>query len=368
MIAKPVPAPRSGGRPLWIAAVLMPALVLSMACATSGSVASTAEAPAPAAARAATPVPLPDRAELERLVREAHAKFAAVTDGANANYIPALDEVPSHLFGVGIVTVNGDVITAGDTDYTFSIQSVSKPFTMAYLMNVEGYAAVQEKIGVEPTGLPFNSRLAIEVIPARSVNPMVNAGAIAAVSMIDAANEKQRLEVVQKNLEAFAGERLKIMQDIYESEYSTAFGNRAIANLLFNYERLYADPEESLRVYTKQCSFGITAKQLGVMGATLANGGVNPVTGQRVLQQEIVPKVLAVMQTAGFYDESGQWTAEVGLPSKTGVGGGIVSVVPGKMAIVGFSPPLNEAGNSVRAQMAIQHIANELRANVFLPH
>lgn len=145
-------------------------------------------------------------------------------------------------------------------------------------------------------------------------------------------------------------------------------GEAFTPNLLYNHGRLYAEPEESLRVYTKQCSFGIDTKQLGVMGATLANGGMNPVTGKRVIQAETVPKVLAVMQTAGFYDESGRWTAEVGLPSKTGVGGGIVSVVPGKMAIAAFSPPLNEAGNSVRAQLAIKHIANALRANVFLPH
>jgi glutaminase len=347
---------------------LIAALALATACASSGGSTSGAAAPAvQPVARMAAPATLPDKAELERLVAEAHAKFAGVTDGKNANYIPALDEVPSHLFGVAIVTVAGDVITAGDTDYAFSIQSVSKPFTMAHVMNIEGYAAVQEKIGVEPTGMPFNSKIAIELIPARSVNPMVNAGALASVSMIDAKSEKERWQTVLANLEAFAGEKLTVLEDIYESEYTTAFGNRAIANLLFNYQRLYADPEETLRVYTRQCSVGITAKQLGVMGATLANGGVNPVTGNRVLQEEIVPKVLAVMQTAGFYDESGQWTAEVGLPSKTGVGGGIVTVVPGQMAIVGFSPPLNEAGNSVRAQLAIKHIANAIGANVFAP-
>jgi glutaminase len=350
------------------AGVLLAALALAPACAPSGASSSSAGSVAQAAPRLAAPAGMPERAELERLVAEAHAKFAGVTDGKNADYIPALAEVPSQLFGVAIVTVNGDVITAGDTDYSFSIQSVSKPFTMAHVMSVEGYAAVQEKIGVEPTGLPFNSKIAIELLKARSVNPMVNAGALAAVSMVDAESEKQRWETVNANLEAFAGEKLKVLEDIYESEYTTAFGNRAIANLLFNYERLYAQPEETLRVYTRQCSVGVTARQLGVMGATLANGGVNPVTGRRVIQEEIVPQVLAVMQTAGFYDESGRWTSEVGLPSKTGVGGGIVTVVPGRMAIVGFSPPLNEAGNSVRAQLAIKHIANALHANVFRPH
>lgn len=311
---------------------------------------------------------LPGLEELQKLVDEAHAKFKDVKDGRNADYIPALAKVPSNLFGVVIVTVNGDVVSAGDADYAFAIESVSKPFTMAHVMNEQGYKAVLDKIGVEPTGLPFNSKLALEIYKARSVNPLVNAGAIAAVSMVKARSEDERWRIVLQNLSDFAGAQLKAMEDIYESEYSTSWSNRGIANLLYNSERLYADPEETLRVYTMECSVGVTAKQLAVMGATLANGGVNPVTNKRVIKEDIVDEVLAVMLTAGFYDESGRWSAESGLPSKTGVGGGIVSVVPGRMSIVGFSPPLNEAGNSVRAQLAIKHIAGELKASIFLPH
>ncbi len=313
-------------------------------------------------------VDLPSVQELTKLVQEAHAKFKGVKDGKNADYIPALAKVPSHLFGVAIVTVNGDVVATGDADYAFAIESVSKPFTMARVMDEQGYEAVRDKIGVEPTGLPFNSKLALEIYKARSVNPLVNAGAIASVSMIQAKSEDERWRVVLQNLSDFAGEPLALMQDVYESEYTTSWSNRGIANLLYNYERLYADPEESLRVYTKECSVGVTAKQLAVMGATLANGGMNPLTGKRVVKEDIVDEILAVMLTAGFYDESGRWSTESGLPSKTGVGGGIVSVVPGKMAIVGFSPPLNEAGNSVRAQLAIKYIAGRLGASIFLPH
>jgi len=308
------------------------------------------------------------RAELQKLVDEAHAQFRGVADGKNADYIPALAHVPSQLFGVVIATADGVVVTSGDVDYTFSIQSVSKPFTMARIMDQQGYEAVRDKIGVEPTGLPFNSKMALELYKARSVNPLVNAGAIAAVSMLPAKTEAERSAMAVDNLSRFAGAKLLILKDIFDSEYSTAWSNRAIANLLFNYERLYAPPEESLKVYTEQCSVGVTAKQLAIMGATLANGGVNPVTKERVVKAEIVDEVLAVMLTAGFYDESGRWSAEAGLPAKTGVGGGIVAVVPGRLAIAAFSPPLNEAGNSVRAQLAIKQIANRLGANIFVGH
>lgn len=308
------------------------------------------------------------RAELQKLVDDAYAKFKGVQDGKNADYIPALAKVPSQLFGVVIVTAAGELVSAGDADYTFAIESVSKPFTMARVMDDQGYEAVRDKIGVEPTGLPFNSKLAIEIYKARSVNPLVNAGAIATVSMVRAGSETERWKIVLDNLSSFAGTRLAVLEDVYESEYSSSWSNRAIANLLYNDERLYSDPEEALRVYTKECSVGLTTKQLAVMGATLANAGVNPVTKKRVVKAEIVDEILAVMLTAGFYDESGRWSAEAGLPSKTGVGGGIVAVVPGRLAIASFAPPLNEAGNSVRAQLAIKYIASKLDASIFKGH
>ena len=307
--------------------------------------------------------------QLQQLVDDAHAKFKDVKEGKNANYIPILDTIPSELFGVAIALPDGTLYTAGDVDYRFAIESTSKPFTAALVMQqYGGPAAVAEKIGVEPTGLPFNSKLAVEVLEARSVNPLVNAGAMASVSMVKANSEDERWKMVLDNLSDFAGEKLPLMEEVYNSEYTTSFGNRGIANNLYNYERLYAEPEEVLRVYTKQCSVGVTTKDLAIMGATLANGGVNPKTGKRLIDQRHVPELLAIMLTAGFYDGSGYWSMTAGLPSKTGVGGGIVSVVPGKMAIAAFSPRLDEHGNSVRAQRAIRYIAGELGVGIFGPN
>ena len=303
--------------------------------------------------------------QLQAVVNQAYNKYKDLKEGKNADYIPILATVPSDLFGVVIITREGKIYSAGDVDYAFSIQSVSKPFNAALVMQEQGAQAIPEKIGVEPTGLPFNSKMALELYPARSVNPLVNAGAIASVSMVEAKDEKERWNKVLGNLSGFAGEDLKLMKEVYTSEYETSWSNRAIANLLYNYGRLYSDPEEALIVYTKMCSVGITARQLGMMGATLANDGVNPKTGKRMLDKESVPKLLSVMLTAGFYDESGIWSYTAGLPAKTGVGGGIVAVAPGKMAIVAFSPRLNEAGNSIRAMKAINDISNELKLNIF---
>jgi glutaminase len=310
--------------------------------------------------------PLPDPAvkDFQRLVDGAYARYKNLQDGKNADYIPILTETPSDLFGVVIVTRDGKVYSAGDVDYQFSIQSVSKPFTAALVMAQQGPSVLKEKIGVEPTGMVFNSKLALAVYE-DSVNPLVNAGAIAAVSLVKATSEAERWNLVGQNLSDFAGRPLGVLEKVYESEYSTAFGNRGIANLLYNWERLYSDPEEALRVYTRQCSVGVSARDLGMMGATLANGGVNPLTKKQVMPAQHVPELLAVMATAGFYDESGDWMYTAGLPAKTGVGGGIVAVVPGRFAIAAFSPRLNEAGNSVRALNAIRDIAGELGVGVF---
>lgn len=307
--------------------------------------------------------------QVQQLVNEAHAKFKDVKDGKNADYIPILATVPSELFGVVIALRDGTTFVAGDADYAFAIESTSKPFTAALVMQqYGGPQAIVDKIGVEPTGLPFNSKLAVEILKARSVNPLVNAGAMASVSMVKASSEEERWSLVLNNLSDFAGKPLKLMDKVFHSEYTTAWGNRGIVNNLYNYKRLYSDPEEALRVYTKQCSVGVTARQLAIMGATLANGGANPKTGKRLLDERHVPELLAIMLTAGFYDESGYWSWWTGLPSKTGVGGGIVSVVPGKMAIAAFSPRLDEAGNSVRAQRAINYIAGKLGVGIFGPN
>ena len=316
----------------------------------------------------ATPAQAQTPAELQAVVDKVHAKYLPLQEGANADYIPILTETPSDLFGVVIITREGEVYSAGDVDYKFSIQSVSKPFTAALVMAQQGPEVLREKIGVEPTGLPFNSKMALEIYDDRSVNPLVNAGAIAAVSLVQADSEEDRWNKVAQNINDFAGEELTVLEKVYDSEYTTAFGNRAIANLLYGYGRLYSYPEEALRVYTRQCSIGVSAKDLAMMGATLANLGVNPKTGKRVMPARDVPELLAIMATAGFYDESGDWMYEAGLPAKTGVGGGIVAVVPGRFAIATFSARLNKAGNSIRGLHAIRDIAGELGVGVYGPN
>lgn len=318
---------------------------------------------APAAADAQV---IPSAQVLARVVEEAHARFKDVKDGAPADYIPELAKVPAELFGVAIVTARGDVYTAGDVDYAFTIQSVSKPFTAALVMQDHGSAnVIVEKIGVEPTGQKFNSILATQIIPQVSVNPLVNSGAIASVSLVKAKSKEERFDRIMKFFERLAADKLTVIEDVYRSEAATNQRNRAHGYILFVSDRIYSDPMEAVDVYTRQCSIGVTAKQLAVMGATLANSGVNPVSGARVIETRYVPKTLALMMTAGFYNESGLWSYTAGLPAKTGVGGGIVAVVPGKMAIVGFSPRVNDAGNSVRAMKAIEYISDQLGVNLF---
>lgn len=314
-----------------------------------------------AVAQARGPIP----ADLQPVVKAAYDKFKDDKNGKNADYIPELAKVPSELFGVVIVTAKGKVYTAGDVDYAFSIQSVSKPFTAALVMQEQGAEAIKEKIGVEPTGQKFNSILATQIIPQVSVNPLVNSGAIASVSMVQAKSADERFNKILGFFNDLSGAQLSVIDSVYKSEAATNQRNRAHGYILAASDRIYSDPMEAVDVYTKQCSIGVTAKQLGIMGATLANGGVNPVTKKRVLDAKYVPKVLAVMMMAGFYNESGDWAYTTGLPAKTGVGGGIVAVVPGEMAIVAFSPRVNDAGNSVRAAEAINYIADQLGVNLF---
>jgi glutaminase len=306
-----------------------------------------------------------DAATLERLAKEAHAKFKNDTGGKNADYIPALAMVNSNLFGLTIVTVDGQVISVGDVNTPFSMQSCSKVFTMCLVMQESGAETIITKVNVEPTGEAFNSIRAIEEGDGRADNPFVNPGAIATVSLVKAKSAPERWDKILGTYNKFAGEKLTVLEDIYQSEAETNFRNRGIAHVLFNSGNLHSEPLEATDVYTKQCSVGVTCKQLAVMGGTLANRGVNPVTKERVLDARHVPKVLSVMTMAGFYDGSGAWAWHAGLPAKTGVGGGIVAVVPGKMAIVGFAPPLDQFGNSVRAQKAIQYIAEQLDLNIF---
>jgi glutaminase len=301
----------------------------------------------------------------EKVVKEAYAKFKDDHNGKNADYIPTLAKVPSNLFGISIVTLDGKVIGVGDVDYPFSMQSCSKVFTMCLVMQESGDKEIYDKINVEPTGKAFNSVTAVEEGDGRADNPFVNPGAIATVSLVKAKNAQERWDKIINYYNKLAGEKLTVLEDIYKSEAETNYRNRGIAHILFNSGRLYAEPLECTDVYTKQCSVGVTCKQLAIMGSMLANHGINPVTKERCLEASYVPKVLSVMTIAGFYDGSGAWAWNAGLPAKTGVGGGIVAVAPGKMSIVGFAPPLDQFGNSVRAQEAIRYIAEQLDLSIF---
>ena len=321
---------------------------------------------APATSRPRSPVA--PRAELVKgTVNEAYEKFKTETSGKNADYIPALAKVDSKLFGIALVSTDNQSYSFGDVAAPFSIQSISKVYSLALAMEEAGAKEVFAKIGSEATGRPFNSVSAVVDMPTHTGNPLVNAGAIATVSLIKG-NAADKSSKILNFYSKAAGERLTILEDIYQSEAATNQGNRALAYLLLKYERIYADPLESVDVYTKQCSVGVNARQLAVMGATLANDGVNPVTGERVIKAENVPHILSTMATAGLYDGSGGWSWHVGLPAKSGVGGGIVAVVPGKGAIAVFAPPLDGAGNSVKAQKVISYVAEKLDYNLFSPH
>ena len=329
-------------------------------------VATFACAPLASLAQKVSPV-APTNAQVEATVREAYENFKNDTGGNNADYIPYLAKVDSKLFGIAIVTVDNQVLTMGDIDYSFSIQSISKVFSQALAMEELGPQKVFEKVGSEPTGRAFNSVFAVADMPTHTGNPYVNAGAISTVSLISGKTADEKWNKILDFYSRAAGEKLKLIDEVYKSEAATNTGNKALSMLLAKYDRIYADPFESVDVYTKQCSVGVNVAQLARMGATLANNGKNPKTGEQVIKPENIPHILSTMIMAGLYDGSGGWAWHVGLPAKSGVGGGIVAVVPGKGAIAVFAPPLDEAGNSVKAQKVIEYVANRLDFNLFSP-
>ncbi|WP_457595789.1 glutaminase A [Hydrogenimonas sp.] len=306
-----------------------------------------------------------DEAKIAQAVQEAYAKFKDDDSGKNADYIKALAKVDPKLFGVTVVTRDGKVFEAGDTKAEVSIQSISKVFTAALVMQQHGAKFLQRKIGANATGLPFNSIIAIELHHGSASNPFVNAGAIQATSWVTAKDSKARWAKIKANMDAFAGRKLPFNEEVYVSEVNDNKRNQAIAKLLDAYGRMGSDPLEATTVYTKQCSVNVSAHDLGVMGACLANHGVNPLTGKRVLEKAYVPKLLAVMATAGLYDNAGDWLYASGAPAKSGVGGGLLTVIPGKLAIGVVSPPLDKYGNSVRAQKATIYIIEKLGLNPF---
>jgi glutaminase len=257
------------------------------------------------------------------------------------------------------------VFTAGDVRSEVSIQSISKVFTMARVLQDSGEKALRDNIGFDATGQVFNSIVAIEQYKGKEMNPLVNAGAIATTSMVRGRNRAEVWNNIITTYDAFAGRKLGVNQDVFKSEAATNQRNQAIGMLMYAYEHIKANPLQAVDIYTKQCSVSVNAVDLAVMAATLANGGKNPVTNVNVIDAKHVPEVLAVMATAGLYDDSGKWLFMTGLPGKSGVGGGLIAVSPGKFGIAVISPPLDKAGNSVRGQRAIADISANLGGNPY---
>jgi len=307
----------------------------------------------------------------QQAIDAAFNKYKTLKEGKNADYIPALAKVDPNLFGIALVTTDGKVFTAGDLKTEVSIQSISKVFTMAQVIQEQGLEAIEKRIGVDATGARFNSIIAVEGVRtvvgtgAPEMNPLVNPGAISATSMVTGSSADAVWQKIIGFHNDAAGRQLSVLQDVYKSESDTNQRNQAIGALMLAYGYIKSNWQQAVDLYTRQCSIGVNAKDLATMAATLAASGKNPVTGKQVMDASKVPGVLAVMATAGLYDDSGKWLYHTGLPAKSGVGGGIIAVSPGKFGIAVVSPPLDDAGNSIRAQRAIADISNALGGNPY---
>jgi glutaminase len=309
---------------------------------------------------------LPDPDEVQRLVEAAWATFRENADGQLSGVYPALARVPNHLFGIAITGTSGRAWAMGDTAHAFPIMSVSKPFVFALVCQSLGPDAARAQLGANATGRAFNSLAAIEASSDGRTNPMVNPGAIMTTSLVEGATPEEQWHAIHRGLSAFAGRELPMDEEILESALATNFRNRGTAWMLHGLGRLVADPLAAVDLYTRQCSLAVTARDLAIMGATLADGGVNPVTGERVVDPMTCHYTLAVMATAGLYETSGDWLYEIGLPGKSGIGGGIVTVSPGKGALGTFAPLLDGAGNSVKGQLAARFLSRSLGMDLFV--
>lgn len=307
---------------------------------------------------------LPARESVTHLIVAAHRTYQAVPDGQVADYIAALAGVSPDLFGISVVGVGGLTSEVGDSAHPFTIQSVVKPFVFALVCEALGHTEVRERVGVNATGLPFNSVMAVEIATHGLTNPLVNSGAIATTSLAPGLTAELKWQFLRAGLSRFAGRELEMDEEVLGSERASNGRNEAMARLLAGHGRIYFDPDETTDVYTRLCSLEVTATDLALMGATLADGGINPVTLERVVSPDTCRRTLALMLTAGLYELSGDWLYEVGLPAKSGVSGGIVTVAPGKGGLATFSPPLDAAGNSVRGQLATKMLSAALGLDI----
>ncbi|MBD5295264.1 MAG: glutaminase A [Bacteroides sp.] len=306
------------------------------------------------------------KAQIKQAVEEAYAECKDIKGGLNAHYIPYLANVNPDLFGISLTLLDGTVISVGDTGYKFGIESVSKVLTAILILKQYGAEEVLKQIGADATGLPFNSIFAILLENDHPSTPLVNAGAITACSMVKPQGDSWgKWEAISNNVEDLCGSRAEVIDELYRSESDTNFQNRSISWLLKDYGRIYDDVPMSLDLYTRQCSIGITAEQLAICAATIANKGVNPVTEKNVFAPELAAKITTLISSVGFYQHTGDWMYTSGIPAKTGVGGGVLGVMPGLFGVAAFAPPLDDAGNSVKAQAAIKSIMNKLGLGVF---
>ncbi len=304
--------------------------------------------------------------QLHELASSVYNEVKENKDGKNADYIPYLDNIDSELYGLAIVTEDARTITLGDSDYCFGVESVSKVFTAILAMRQHGAQKILEDIGADATGLPFNSIMAILLENSHPSTPLVNSGAIAAVSMVEPMGDSNaKWKAITEIFDQMCGSHTKLIEELYESESKTNFNNRSIAWLLKRFERIYDNPEMALDLYTRQCSIGISTLQLASAAATIAFEGFNPISGKSVFEKKLSPKIISLMATVGFYEHTGNGMYECGMAAKTGVGGGIMAVAPGQFGIAAFSPRLDGSGNSVRAQATIKMIANRLGVNIF---
>jgi glutaminase len=304
------------------------------------------------------------RSLVQDLVASVYERYLDQTSGDILRGIPALEGIDPDSFGICLATADGYVYEVGDTRLPFCIQSISKPFTYGIALTDRGREAVDAKIDIEPSGELYNE-ISLHPVTRRPRNPMVNAGALVAASLVGGATPQEQVDRIGSAFSVYAGRELALDEGIFRSQLESGHRNRAIGHLLREFGIIEGDPDEAHEVYLRACSTMVTCRDLSLMGATLANGGTNPLTGAQVLAPELTERVLSVMATCGMYDAAGEWLAEVGMAAKSGVGGGIVAVLPGQLSIAAFSPRLDEHGNSVRAFMACRQLSRELELHAF---
>lgn len=303
--------------------------------------------------------------DLSKVINSLYEKYKNDKKGKRASYIPELSKVDSKKFGIAITTVTGETYCAGDADFLFSMQSISKPFVFGLALESHGLKKVRQKVDVEPTGEPFNSIIRLDTKSKRPLNPLVNTGAIAMTDLIEGKSKKERQKILNSSFEKYIGKKVEIDKSVFTSEKITGHRNRAIAHLMLNFDMVKNSIDDTLDLYFEQCAYKVNAVDLSVMAATLANSGINPVTQIKAVDEKYIKHILAIMFTCGLYTYAGEWAFDVGLPAKSGVSGGILAVVPGVMGIGVFSPLIDVHGNSVKGVKVCEDLSKKLKLHSF---